>query len=405
MTHRYIPISNSERKEMLKEIGVSAINDLYSDVPDKYMLEKELELPGRLSEPEVKKHVKKIFSKNKPASERLSFLGGGVWNHYIPEHVRELVTRSEFLTSYTPYQAEVSQGTLQALFEYQSTIAELVDLPVVNASMYGWGSALGEAALMSSRLTHQDKFLIPEYISPGREAVLRTYTEGPGIKLSRIPQDKETGELDLSQLEAKIGEDTAGIYVEIPSYLGFIETQMKKIGDIAEENETLFVVGVNPISLGLLKPPGEYGADIVIGEGQPFGNPMSLGGPLLGIFACRDDREFVHQLPGRLSGMTKTKKGEKRGFVMALQTREQHIRRERATSNICTNNNLYALVTAVYLSSLGSKGLKKLAKKCAGNARYAIKKLNNIDGIDVPVFDAPHFNEFTISFKDAELSA
>jgi glycine dehydrogenase subunit 1 len=271
--------------------------------------------------------------------------------------------------------------------------------------MYDWGSAIGEAALMSSRITGRDRFMVPRYISPKRLSVLETYTSGPDLEVVSVPQSQETGELDLESIKEMVGDDTAGLYIEQPSYLGFLETQLQEISEIVHDNGALFVVGVNPISLGLIKPPGDYGADIVVGEGHSLGNPMNFGGPLLGIFGCKDDRKFIRQFPGRVSGMTSTVDGDDRGFVIALQTREQHIRREKATSNICTNNTLCAIASAVYLSSLGSKGLKDLAINCASNADYAMKRFNEIDGVRAPVFEGPHFNEFTVSFAEANVSA
>ncbi|MFW6386138.1 MAG: aminomethyl-transferring glycine dehydrogenase subunit GcvPA [Candidatus Hadarchaeota archaeon] len=404
MSNRYIPLTEKEKRDMLDSLGADSIDDLYSDIPPKLKLNELLDIPPSKSEREIKEEIKKILLKNDDLEEFTSFLGGGVWNHYIPDHVKNLTSRSEFLTSYTPYQAEASQGLLQAMFEYQSMITELVDLPVVNSSMYGWPSALGEAALMSSRITRGSEFLVPEYISPKRFSVLETYCSGPEINIRKIKQGKTAGKINISDLEEKINDNTSGFYLEIPSYLGFIETQTKKISRILKEKDVPFVVGVNPISLGILEPPGEYGADIVVGEGQPLGNPINFGGPLLGIFACKDDREYIHQLPGRISGMTQTEKNEERGFVMTLQTREQHIRREKATSNICTNNMLCALASLIYLSSLGAEGLQRIAEKCAENAEYAMKRLNDLRGVNTPLFDAPHFNEFTIKFDQDYLN-
>ncbi len=405
LTHHYISVSDEERKEMLKEIGIENVEDLYSDIPEKFKLDENVKIPAKMSELEVKNHLEKILSGNNASGEKLSFLGGGVWNHYIPEHVFEITNKAGFKTSYTPYQAEVSQGTLQALFEYQSMMSELIGLPIVNASMYDWGSALGEAALMCSRITGRNRFMVPEYISPNRLSVLEIYSSGPELEIVNIPQSEQTGELDLEALKEMAEDDTAGIYIENPSYLGFLETQLKEISEITDEVGALFVVGVNPLSLGFLKPPEEYGADIVVGEGHHLGNPMNFGGPLLGIFGCRDDRKFIRQFPGRVSGITITLEDDERGFVIALQTREQHIRREKATSNICTNNTLCAIASAVYLASLGPKGLRNLALKCAGNADYAMKRFNNVEGVEAPVFDNSHFNEFTVSFEASEASA
>lgn len=400
MGHPYIPNTPEIRERMLKEIKVSSINELFSDIPDRVRLKRKLDLP-RMSELEVRRHLQEILSKNRPFTQMLSFLGAGAWPHHVPAHVRDLVGRSEFLTSYTPYQPEASQGMLQALFEYQSLIGELVGLEVANASMYDWASSLGEAALMCARVTRRRRFLVPELISSERLSTLQSYASGPGLELTKVGYDSSTGQLDISQLRKQLDDEVAGVYIENPSYLGFLETQVKEITRAAHEVGALFVAGVNPISLGLLKPPSEYGADVVIGEGQPLGNPVGFGGFGLGIFACRDDRKLIRQMPGRLIGMTTTTEGKTRGFTMVLQTREQHIRREKATSSICTNQALRAVAAAIYLSSLGPRGLRELGEICVANASYAMKKLDAIDGLKAPVFKAYHFNEFTLNSDEA----
>jgi len=404
MGHPYIPNTREIREKMLREIGAASIDELFADIPPKIRLKRELKLPPAMPELEVKRHVQAILAKNKPFTQMLSFLGGGVWPHHVPAHVRSLVQRSEFLTSYTPYQPEASQGMLQALFEYQSMIAELVGLEVANSSMYDWATALGEAALMCARATRRKKFLVPELIGPERFSTLRNYASGPGLEPVKIGYDRTTGQLDLGQLRKELGQAVAGVYIENPSYLGFLETQVDEIAAAAHKAGALFVVGVNPISLGLLKPPGDYGADIVVGEGQPLGNPVSFGGPSLGIFACRGETKLMRQMPGRLIGMTTTLDGGTRGYCMVLQTREQHIRRERATSSICTNEALCAVAAAIYLASLGPRGLNGLAELCASNASYAMKKLNAVKGLRAPIFDAPHFNEFTLNCTDTRVS-
>ena len=397
MGYPYIPNTREIRKQMLREIGGASIDELFADIPEKIRLKRPLKLPKAMSELEVEHHVRRILSKNKPFTQMLSFLGGGVWAHHIPAHVRSLVQRSEFLTSYTPYQPEVSQGMLQALFEYQSMIAELVGLEVANASMYDWATSLGEAALMCARVTGKRKFIVPRLMAKERLSVLRNYASGPALDVAEVGYDRRTGQLDLGQLQKKLSGDAAGVYVENPSYLGFLETQVDEIAATTHKAGALFVVGVNPISLGMLKAPGDYGADIVVGEGQPLGNPASFGGPSLGIFACRSDTKLLRQMPGRLIGMTTTLDGETRGYCMVLQTREQHIRRERATSSICSNEALCAVAAAIYLASLGPRGLRDLAEICANNADHAMKKLNAIKGLKAPIFDAPHFNEFTLN--------
>ena len=389
---------------MMDEVGIKDIEELFADVPQEIKLDRELRLPPPMSEPEVRRHLSSILSKNKPFTRMPTFLGGGVWPHHVPSHVRSVIHRSEFLTSYTPYQAEVSQGVLQALFEFQSMICELVGLDVANASMYDWATALGEAALMCARVTGRRKFIVPEIISRDRLSVLQNYTSGAHLRIVKIEPEKDTGQLNLKKLRREVDEDTAGVYIENPSYLGFLETRVDEIAEIAHKVGARFVVGVNPISLGIIKAPGDYGADIVVGEGQPLGNPVNFGGPALGIFACRDDEKLIRQLPGRLVGMTTTRNGETWGYTMVLQTREQHIRRERATSNICSNEALCAVAAAIYLASLGPTGFRDLAETCAANAKYAMDGLNRIDGLEAPVFDSPHFNEFTLRCERPGLS-
>jgi len=404
LAHPYIPNTKEIREQMLREIGAASIEEFFSDIPERVRLRRKLQLPQGRSELEVKRHVEELLSRNKPFTEIPSFLGGGVWPHYVPYHVRSIVQRSEFLTSYTPYQPEISQGMLQALFEYQSMICELVGLDVANASMYDWASALGEAALMCARVTGRKKFLVPRIISGERFSTLMNYAQGPGLEIRKVNYRRDSGEIDLDHLRRELKQDVAGVYVENPSYLGFIETQVNEIAELAHEVGALFVVGVNPISLGLLKAPGDYGADVVVGEGQPLGNPISFGGPLLGIFACRRDQKILRQMPGRIIGMTTSLDGRTRGYVMTLQTREQHIRRERATSNICSNEALCAVAATVYLATLGPRGLRELAEVCAANARYAMKKLSAIEGLSAPIFSSPHFNEFTLRVENAKIT-
>jgi glycine dehydrogenase subunit 1 len=404
--HPYIPNFTPEiKREMMREIGIKGIEELYADIPQKYFLKRPLNLPEGMSEFEVKRHVEALLSRNKTCTDMPIFLGAGCWPHYVPAVVKEIVQRSEFLTSYTPYQAEVSQGMLQALFEYQSMICELTAMDVANCSMYDWASALGEAARMASRVTKRNEILIPKIIHPERKAVLHVYTETAEIRVKETAYNRETGQLDINDLESKISEKTAAVYIENPSYLGFIEAQAEEIGKLAHNHGALFIVGVNPTSLGILKPPGEYGADIVIGEGQPLGNSMNFGGPLLGIFACREDQNMIRQMPGRIIGLTTTADGSRQGFCMALQTREQHIRREKATSNICSNEALCAVAAAVYLALLGPQGIRELGEAIMYKANYAMRLLSKIDGLKVPVFKAPHFKEFTVNFDPAGLKA
>jgi glycine dehydrogenase subunit 1 len=287
---------------------------------------------------------------------------------------------------------------LQAMFEYQSLICELTAMGVANSSVYDWASALGEAVRMAVRLSKRTEVIVPKIIHPERFATLQTYVEPLGLDIKSVGYDPMTGLLNLDELKQKCSDETAAVYVENPSYLGFIETQVEEIAEISHSNQALFIVGVDPTSLGVLKPPGEYQADIVIGEGQPLGNHLNYGGPLLGVFACREETRFIHQMPGRIIGLTTTLDGGKKGFCMALQTREQHIRRERATSNICTNEALCALASAVYLTLLGPQGLRELGENIMTKTRYAMQLLSDINGVKTPIFESPHFKEFTVNF-------
>jgi len=403
--HSYIPNSVPDTKrQMMEEIGIKSIEELYVDVPQKFRLKKKLNLPALASEHEVKRHVEKLLAKNKTRRDMPIFLGAGCWPHYVPAVVDAIVQRTEFLTSYTPYQPEISQGILQALFEYQSMICELTAMEVANSSMYDWASALGEAARMAARLTQRTEILIPRIIHFERFATLRTYAEPAGLKITPVLYDSETGQLDIEDLKNKISNETAAVYIENPTYLGLIETKVKEIAEETHDQKALFIVGVDPISLGILKPPGKYDADIVVGEGQPLGNHMNYGGPSLGILACRNERQLIRQMPGRVIGMTTTMDDSKTGFCMALQAREQHIRREKATSNICTNEALCALASAVYLALLGPRGLKELGEVIMFKTSYAMQLLAKIEGVEVPLFKSAHFKEFAVKFNSADMA-
>lgn len=404
--HPYIPNSVPQvKEEMMREIGITQIDELYRDVPEKFLLRKKLNIPDHgLPEFDVRKHMKRLLSRNKISDETADFLGAGCWPHYVPSVVEDIVGRSEFLTSYTPYQPEISQGMLQALFEYQSMICELTAMDVANCSMYDWASALGEAARMASRVKGRNEFLIPQIIHPERESALRVYTDPAGIKVKKVAYEKENGKLDLKDLKTKITDMTAAVYIENPSYLGFIETAVEEIEKETHSNNALFIVGVDPTSLGVLKPPGEYGADIVIGEAQPLGNAMNFGGPLLGIMACRNNTALIRQMPGRIIGLTTTQDNTRQGFCMTMQTREQHIRREKATSNICTNEALCAVASAVYMALLGPEGLRELGETIIYKTNYATRLLSKIPQIHAPVFRASHFKEFTVNFDRANIT-
>ncbi len=390
-------IPNSEfKKSLLSSLGVKNIDDLFLDIPKNIQI-KDLKLKNGLSQREVEDKLRKISQKNKSFFEMPSFLGGGIKPHYIPAVVKSIISRSEFYSAYTPYQPEASQGFLQAMFEYQSMIAEITGMDVANASLYDGATALGEAVLMCHRINKKKKFIVPKNISWDKRCVLKNYVKGPEIQIIEVNYDKKLGKIDLSDLEKKIDDDVSGIYIENPNFFGIFEEDIEKIQIIAKENNCVFVVGTDPISLGIAKSPGEYGADIVIGEGRCLGNPIDFGGSSLGIFACK--KEFLRQIPGRIIGLTEDANGN-RAFCMTMQTREQHIRRGRATSNICTNEGLCSLAATVFLSWLGSEGLEKLSIENFNKAKYVANKIKSIKGYEI-VFSGTHFNEFVVKCPNA----
>ncbi len=398
-SHPYIPNSDETiMREMLDEIGAQGIEDLFKDIPPAIRSKASLAIPSKLSELEVRRHVEDLLSKNVSTRDVLSFLGAGVWPHHVPAAVDAIVSRGEFLTSYTPYQPEISQGMLQAMFEYQSLICELTSMDYANSSLYDWSTSLGEAARMAARVTGRNEFIVPHFIHPERLSTLRTFCEPAEIKVLEVAQDRRSGAVDITDLKRKLSAHTAGVYVEYPSFLGFVEQSCEEIARLSHQSGALFLIGCEPISLGILKPPGELGADIVVGEGQPLGNHMNYGGPLLGIFACRGET-LLRQMPGRIIGKTTTQDGIQDAYCMALQTREQHIRRAKATSNICTNEALLALAAAMYLSLLGPKGITQLGSTILDRTNYAIEKLQKIPEISAPYFDAFHFMEVALNFE------
>jgi len=387
---KFIP--NSDVKDiMLKEIGLNDIEDLFSDIPKKIRI-RDLNLPKGLSQQETEKKLRDIAGKNKSFYDITNFLGGGIKPHYIPSAVKAITSRAEFYTSYTPYQSEASQGFLQAMFEYQSTIVELTGMEVANASLYDGVTALGEAALMCTRINRKKTFIVPEHISSDKKSVLKNYVKGADIKIKEIPYYIKTGKIDLDQLKKIIDKDTSGVYIENPNFFGIFEDDVDKISKIVHDAGSIFVVGIDPISLGIIKSPGEYGADIAIGEGRALGNPMDFGGSSLGIFACK--KEFLRNMPGRIIGLTKDSDGH-RAFCMTFQTREQHIRRGKATSNICTNEGLCVLTAVSYLSWLGGTGLEKLSKINFEKGQKLAKRIESINGFK-KMFNGIHFNELVI---------
>ncbi len=393
---RYIPNTSEDIRLMLDAAGVREFKDLLKEIPEGLLLKEPLNLPPALSEMELMAELKEMAAFDADASKYACFLGGGAYDHFIPSAVRFIMSRSEFATSYTPYQAEASQGTLQAAFEYQSMICELTGMGAANASMYDGASAMAEAALMAQRLTKRQEVAVSRAVHPNYRQTLKTYLRGVKTPVVEIPYDAISGATDTQALVQDIGPSTAAVIIQYPNFFGCIE-DLKTAAQAAHEMGALLVAVVDPIALGILKSPGELGADIVVGEGQGLGKSMSFGGPYLGIFACRED--FIRQMPGRIVGETKDRRG-RRGYVLTLQAREQHIKRERATSNICTNEALVALIAAVYLSVMGGRGLRDVASLCLQKSHYALDELKK-KGIK-PAFSAPFFKEFAVAVKDVK---
>lgn len=372
---------------MLKRIGVSSFEELLKIIPEKIRVKGELKLPRPLSELEVQRLLREIASEN--IHTYASFLGGGSYDHFIPSVIDHIISRPEFYTAYTPYQAEVSQGTLQSIYEYQSLIAELFKMDVSNASMYDGASALAESIHMARDITQRDKVLLSQTLNPLYLEVIKTY--GQGLKVEFVDVPERDGITDLDSLRERLSDSIACLIVQHPNYYGNLEN-IFEISEAIHSIGGLLIVSVDPISLGILAPPGEYGADIATAEGQPLGIPLGFGGPYLGIFTTR--RDYIRKLPGRLIGETVDREG-KRGFVMTLQTREQHIRRERATSNICTNEALCALAASVYLSLFGKEGIREVAYQCVLKSHYLASQIEEIEGYKL-TFPKPFFKEFVI---------
>jgi len=385
----YIPATDDDIKYMLEKIGFSSVEDLFTDIPEDLKLKDGLKLDPAKSQLEVEAIVSRLANRNIDASKMPIFLGAGVYDHYIPAVVNHISSRAEFYTAYTPYQPEISQGTLQAIFEYQSMICELTDMDVANASLYDGASALAEAALMAVSVKKRPQVMASSLINPESLTILRTYLESQNIDLVLIPMDQ--GLTDADYIRDNISEQTAAVIIQSPNFIGYIE-DLTQIEEYTHENASLLVMSVDPISLGILKTPGQLGADIAVGEGQSLGNPMNFGGPHLGFMACKN--QFIRKMPGRIIGQTEDKEG-RRGFVSTLQTREQHIRREKATSNICSNQALNALAASVYLATLGKKGIKEVAEQSWHKAHYAMREITKSGHYSI-VYDRPFFKEFPI---------
>ncbi|MBF2455021.1 aminomethyl-transferring glycine dehydrogenase subunit GcvPA [Listeria seeligeri] len=386
--HRYLPMTAQDEKEMLDTIGVASIDDLFQDIPEKIRFKRDYNLKPAKSEPALLRELSKLASKNANTTEYASFLGAGVYSHFIPTVVDHVISRSEFYTAYTPYQPEISQGELQAIFEFQTMIAELTGMDLANSSMYDGGTALAEAAMLSSGHTKRKKILISGTVHPESANVLKTYAVGQHIEVEFIPE--VDGNTDLEALKKALTEDIAGFAVQYPNFYGQVEP-LAEIEQLVHENNSLLIVSSNPLALGLLTPPGEFGADIVVGDSQVFGIPESYGGPHCGFFAVTN--KLMRKVPGRLVGETVDENG-KRGYVLTLQAREQHIRRDKATSNICSNQALNALASSVAMATLGKVGLPEMAKQNLDKSHYAKQKFRE-NGFEV-LFSDGFFNEFVI---------
>ncbi len=391
--HRYIPNTEADRQAMLDAIGLGSTEELFAGVPEEVRLNRPLKLDGALSEPEVSRRLKALAKQNADTESHVCFLGAGAYDHFIPAVVDSLLQRQEFYTAYTPYQPEISQGTLQAIFEYQSMICMLTGMDVANASMYDGASALAEAALMACRETRRDKVLAARSVHPQSRETLRTYARFQNVTVSEF--GCADGAVDLADLEKQLGGgDIAAVIVQTPNFFGIIEN-LTEVSRLAHAAGALLVVCCDPISLALLKPPGELGADIAVGEGQPLGNTLAYGGPYLGFFAAKE--KLLRKMPGRIVGQTVDRNGNP-GFVLTMQTREQHIRREKATSNICSNEALCALAATIYLTAMGPRGLKEVAMQCLSKAKYAHDALI-ATGLFAPLFGKPFFREFALEYK------
>jgi len=390
----YVLNTPADQQAMLEKIGARSLEELLGQIPDALRLHGPLAVPPPLTEMELQRHVTELARQNRSAQEAVCFLGGGCYDHFIPAVVDAVAGRSEYYTAYTPYQAEASQGSLQAFFEYQTLICQLTGMDVANASLYDGGSAVAEAVLMALSVTpKRHKVLVADSVHPEYRLTLKTYVANLDVRIETLPTPD--GTLAPDDLQGAVDDQTLCVIVQHPNFFGCLE-EAEALSQITRARGALFIVSFSPISLGLLKRPGQYGADIAVAEGQGLGIPMGYGGPGLGILACR--AEYVRKMPGRLVGQTVDRNG-KRCWVLTLQTREQHIRREKATSNICTNQGLLALRATVYLAALGPQGLKETAELCVRKAHYAAERLLKVPGVSLR-FDRPFFQEFTLRIHD-----
>ena len=388
----YLSLSDKDKKDMMAAVGIASANELFCCMPEAVRLNRSLELPGPLAEPDLVREIEAVAGRN-AFGRFLSFLGGGAYDHFIPTVVDSLSGRGEFVTPYTPYQPEISQGTLQVIFEFQTLVCQLTGLDIANASLYDGATAAAEAVLMAHRVNGRPKVLLARSLHPQYREVVRTYIRNLGIEAVEVPYGHD-GRLNLEALSDLVDDGTAGVVVQSPNFFGIVE-DIQAVSGLARRAKALSVtVLAEALALGILEAPGRLGADIVTGEAQSLGIPLSFGGPYLGFMACR--KEFVRQLPGRLCGRTTDVEGRP-GFVLTLATREQHIRREKATSNICTNQALCALRATIYMETMGRRGLAEAARQCAGKTAYAAEALGRVPGVKRK-FAGPAFDEFVLEF-------
>lgn len=392
MSFRYLPTTKQDREEMLKSIGVSSVEELFAEIPQSLRFQGSYQLAGPLSELDLLKHMKQLAARNQTTEDCVSFLGAGVYQHHIPSVVNHVISRSEFYTAYTPYQPEISQGELQGIFEFQTMIAELTGMDVANSSMYDGATALAEAANVASAVTRRKKVIISGSVHPESRAILQTTSRGFGLEIVEIPV--RDGITDVQLLEQAIDHETAAVIMQYPNFYGNLES-LQSISEHIHAHKGLLVVSSNPMALAILQPPGKYGADMVVGDAQPFGIPMAYGGPHCGYFTTT--KALMRRIPGRIVGQTVDEEG-RRGFVLTLQAREQHIRRDKATSNICSNQALNALAASVYLSALGKEGLRQVSKLNYDKAHYAKEQLAQVKGVTIP-YKQPFFNEFVVELS------
>jgi len=389
MSSRYIANTPEEQKRMLGVIGAASIEELLVRIPGKARLPRPLGIPAAIAETDLIRHMKALAARNADADTHVCFMGAGSYDHYVPSPINHLISRGEFFTAYTPYQPEASQGTLRTIYEYQTMIAELTGMDVANASIYDGASSLAEAALMAHAATGRNEIVLSRGVNPLYKRATGTYCEGPGVRLRDAAAPE--GVTDLAAAKKAVGPKTAALVIQTPNFYGCLE-DVAAAAEVAHAAGALMVVVADPVNLGVLEGPGKLGADIVVGEGQGLGVPMSFGGPNLGVFAATND--LVRRMPGRLVGATVDRDGQ-RGFVLTLQTREQHIRRAKATSNICTNVALCALMATIYLATLGRRGLVRVGELSAAKAHYAAERLAKVPGVSLR-FAAPFFKEFAL---------